>query len=273
MAIPLRGMGTGDEVEIVRVARLAWPGVELEAQVFLDYLGTHGGPCVTDLYLACACSRGDAAALAALEAHVLSVIDPALARLGLPADTTAEVKQRLRTSLLVADGGPPGIVQFAGRGNLRGWVRVIAVREAMALTERDRRLEPLGDDVLAETLLPDSDPELAHLKRFYRAEFRASFAHALGALEDRERLLLRQQLTDGLTVEELGAIHRVHTATAARWLVRARQRVLELTLAQLRQRLAVGHAELDSIMRLIRSQLDVSMGPLARGARRRRDVA
>src|SRR5687768_11928782 len=96
---PFRDMGMGgDEVEMVRVARLAWPGVDLETRVFLDYLGTHGGPCTTDLYLACACSRGDAAALAAFEAQVLSVIDPVLARLGFAADTASEVKQRLRAS-------------------------------------------------------------------------------------------------------------------------------------------------------------------------------
>jgi RNA polymerase sigma-70 factor (ECF subfamily) len=252
--------------EMVRAARMAWPGVELETQVFLDYLAARGaGPCTSDLYLACACSRGDAAALAALDARVLSVVDPALSKLGVSSDVVTEVKQRLRASLLVSDAGaPPRIVQFVGRGDLRGWVRVIAVREALALVEQDRRLEPLGDEPLAEALLPDSNPEVAHLKRIYRAEFKAAFARALGGLEGRERLLLRQQFIDGLTVDELGALYRVHRATAARWLERARTRLLELTLAQFGERLAVGPAELDSILRLIRSQLDVSMGPLAR---------
>jgi RNA polymerase sigma-70 factor (ECF subfamily) len=268
--------GMSELYETWRAARETWPEVDIDPAVYADYLASReAGPCTADLYLACACSRGDTRALAAFDARVLSVIDPALGKLGIGADVVGEVKQRLRTSLLVGDGegSPPRILQFNGKGDLRGWVRVIAVREALALGAKDRRFQPLDDDSLAERLLPDSDPELAHLKRFYSAEFKAAFASALGALEDRERLLLRQQFIDGLTIDEVGALYRVHRATAARWMERARTRVMESTLAELRRRLAVGPAELDSILRLIRSQLEVSMGPLAGGGRRGRDLA
>ena len=256
--------------DVWREGRATWPGVELAREVFAafvrerlpDRAESARQLAVTDLYLACACARGDAAAIAAFESACLSVADPALVKLGAAADTIAEVKQRLRASLLVGEDGPPKILQFSGRGELRGWVRVIAVNEALGLARRAGRQQPLDDDALVRSLCPDDDPELAHLKTLYRAEFRRAFQDALAALERSERLLLRQQFLDGLGIDELATLYRVHRATAARRLERARQRLQERTLELLGERLAVEGEELDSILRLVRSQLDVSLSQL-----------
>jgi RNA polymerase sigma-70 factor (ECF subfamily) len=90
----------------------------------------------------------------------------------------------------------------------------------------------------------------------------------LGRLSDRQRTILRQQLLDGLSIDEIGALYRIHRATAARWLEQARQQVLENTRALLLERLQVRPQELDSIIRLIRSRLEVSLRQLV--ARRRK---
>jgi RNA polymerase sigma-70 factor (ECF subfamily) len=253
--------------EIVAAARAAWPSIELDPRVFAAYLaGREIGPCTSDLYLACACSLGNPQALAVFETEVLAAVDPALRKLGVSTDTIAEVKQRLRTRLIVGDGegAPPRIVQFSGRGDLRGWVRVIAVRQSLALAEGERHCAPADDEALAMAMLPAASPEALHLKRLYRDEFRSCFAAAVASLPDRERLLLRQQFIDGLTIDDIGAFYRVHRATAARWLERARQHCLEGTLLRLRERLLVEPSELDSILRLIRSGLDLSLSPLRR---------
>ena len=42
-------------------------------------------------------------------------------------------------------------------------------------------------------------------------------AEAFAALESRERNLLRYALGDGLSVDAIGTLYRVHRATAARW--------------------------------------------------------
>jgi RNA polymerase sigma-70 factor, ECF subfamily len=255
----------------------AWPGVTLPDEEFVVYVaerlpaeppGLSGQDalrrlCTRDLYLALACLRGDGAALAAFEAHCLDSVDGALGRLSAAGDVITEVKQRLRRSLLVADGQPPAIAQFSGRGNLRAWVRVIAVREALALMRQARKDSPLEDALLAQRLMPADDPELSYLKNVYRQEFKSAFAASMAALGDRARTLLRQQLIDGLSIDELGALYHVHRATAARWLESARRQLVEDTLAALRSRLQVQPDELDSILRLIRSQLDVSVGGLA----------
>src|SRR5689334_13258114 len=77
-----RGDGTM-LAEIVAQARAAWPMVELATEHFVEHLAARLGDAddpelalramhTSDLYLACACMRGDAGAVAAFEAHCLS---------------------------------------------------------------------------------------------------------------------------------------------------------------------------------------------------------
>jgi RNA polymerase sigma-70 factor (ECF subfamily) len=262
--------------DMVREARAAWPHLVVSDEEFIAYVAERlpageelSNLCTRDLYLALACARGDAPAIAAFERHCIDTIDGALARLSAGADVVSQVKQRVRYNLLVADGKPPGIASFSGRGNLRAWIRVIAVREALALLRPPQKDVPLEDALLEQRVMPADDLELSLLKATYRQEFKSAFATALAQLGDRERTLLRQQLLDGLNIDELGALYRVHRATAARWLEQARQRLVDETLATMRARLRVRPQELDSIMRLIRSQLDMSLGGLQRRKRRR----
>jgi RNA polymerase sigma-70 factor (ECF subfamily) len=262
--------------EMVREARAAWPALDVPDDEFISYVAErlpHGevlsNLCTRDLYLAQACARGDARAIAAFEHHCVDTIKGALARLSAGDDVLNQVKQRLRCNLLVADGKPAGITSFSGRGNLRAWVRVIATREALAILRPPRQDTPLEDALLEQRVARADDPELSLLKGIYREEFKRAFATALADLGDRERTLLKQQLLDGLSIDDLGALYRVHRATAARWLEQARQHLVGETLAAMQARLAVQPDELASIMRLIRSHLDVSLGGLQRRGRRR----
>ena len=267
-----------------RAAREVWRGVDVSLERFATHviqrLPDHLAADVavarlatTDLYLACACAHGDARGIAAFDAHVLDVVAPALQRLRMAPDVAAEVAQRLRRNLLVADGALPTIVQFAGRGDLRGWVRVIAVREALAMVREGCKDQPLSDEALARIVSPEADPEEAYLKAAYRDEFRRAFEQALSELEDRDRLLLRQQFVDGLTIDQVADVYRVHRATAARWLERARERVAARTRALVRARLGVHSADVDSILRLIRSRVSLSLGGLLRRRRHGRRTA
>ena len=221
-----------------------------------------------DLYLACACARGDAQAVAAFDEHCLSQLDRVLGKMGIDADASAEVKQEIRRRVLVGDGRRPEIVDFSGRGDLRSWVRVMAVRQALRRQERARRDIAVEDDELLERIVAPENPELDYAKGMYREEFKRAFEAALKALPDRERTLLRQHYIDGLTIDEIGRLYRVHRSTAARLLVRARTRVLEATRAQMMCQLDVQSKDLDSIMRMIRSQIDISLHVLQRGRKR-----
>ena len=78
-------------------------------------------------------------------------------------------------------------------------------------------------------------------------------------LSPRARTMLRLHLVHGLTIDEIAPMHKVHRATAARWLARARGEVLERSRARLGQLLETDARDVESIMHLIASRLDVSI--------------
>lgn len=256
----------------VAAARREWPALALDESRFRALLAERmpdrAGPaeleaavCVPDLYLACACACGVAGAVDAFERRYMPVVEAAAARTG-AGDLADEIKQVVREILFVGGGNArPAIEQFSGRGNLHSWVRVIATREALRLQRRQRSRREVQDEALYQILAPadEVDPETAYLKARYRAEFRRAFLAAVADLPRRERTALRLHVLDGLSIDEIAPAYRVHRSTAARWLTRARELLLAGTRARLMQELGVGDRELDSILRLIQSNLDVSL--------------
>src|SRR5439155_20074789 len=113
--------------------------------------------------------------------------------------------------------------------------------------------------VLEAMPLPADGVELAHMKRLYRAEFSRAFGEALKTLGVRERNVLRLRYVDGLTLEQVAAIHQVHPVTAARWQAKAIEAVMESVRAALMTRLSVDAGELDSILRMARSELEITL--------------
>jgi RNA polymerase sigma-70 factor (ECF subfamily) len=221
-----------------------------------------------DLYLAAACASGDSNAIARLDRDLPAIVRPALARVGLPASDDDEIVQRVRVALFApGEDGRRGIAGYSGRGALRGYVRAVAVRLAVRRLEREELPSPGGDDALA--MVPDltDSPELALLKARCRDELRAAFAEALAALSPRKRTLLCAHYLDGMTVDDLGRLHGVHRATAARWLESARGHVLRGVRRHLRAALGLDRRELDSAVALVRSRLDLSLSRLMRRTR------
>lgn len=266
-------------LDIISSAQRACPTVRVPPDVFVAYLGDRlpaGLPQLlalrqmhtADLYLACACSRGDAQAFAAFEERCLHDLDRVLLKMGIAAGMTGEIKQDVRSRLLVGEGGRAQIVDYAGRGALRGWVRIMAVRQVLQRQRCARREVPLEDDKLLQRLVTPSDPELDYLKGIYQREFKRAFEAALKALPAREQILLRQHYIDAATIDELGELYRVHRSTAARLIARARGHVLEATRARMMSQLDVQPQDLDSIMRMIRSQMEVSLRALRRDRKR-----
>jgi RNA polymerase sigma-70 factor, ECF subfamily len=249
---------------VIDRARAEWPAIAVDEDAFLAFVAHRVSGSiesalqqlpVADLYLACACSRSDPAALRAFE-ELLGGVDPALAQVGLFADLYDEVKQRLRIKLfMTSHDHAPRILDYLGRGSLRGWLRVVAVREALNAMRSDRRA--LADS-LSGVPLAVADPELEHLKARYRVEFQRAISEGAKQLEPRERNLLRQYYLDGFTYDALARMYRVHLATVARWIEKARTALLASTRRVLITEMNVPRDELDSILRLIESQLEVS---------------
>jgi len=251
-------------------ARRALPDVELAAEAFVPFLARWvpadaalpGGIDqlhIADLYLACACLQGDRRAIERFDQELVSAADLAFRTTGCEPAAAEDIRQEQRVRLLVGVAGhPPKLETYSGRGSLFSWLRVIVVR---AVQRRGRRRNPeLADDRwLAELASPADDAEIAHLKRLYRSEFRTAFQGALTALTGRERNMLRYRYLEGLSIDQIGEIHGVHRATVARWIKKAQETLMGETRARMMEDLVVDPDELESILRLVRSRLEVSI--------------
>lgn len=248
-------------------ARSAWKAVSVPDERFATFLGGRIAAAdletarVADLWAACACGTGDGKAIAEVEARYFPDVDAALGKMGLSADRIGEVKQGLRKVLFVGDpdvGTAPRITEYRGTGDLRAWLRVTAMRAALKLLRKEGRETPT-DDALLEARAQQDDPELAYMKAAYRAAFKVAFQEALESLLPRERTLLKQQVVDGLGIDELAPLYQVHRATAARWVQSAREKLLVRTRRTFMLNARISSDECESIMRLVRSQLDMSL--------------
>jgi RNA polymerase sigma-70 factor (ECF subfamily) len=256
----------------IAAAHARWPSVRLSSHDFVGYLaariGTGEAPSeqlasrhLDDLYLAFGCSIGDTAAIAAFDQAVLRDLPRALRRGDLDQAHLDDTRQQVATKLLArTTTAPPAIAQYAGRGSLRGWVRVIAIRESGRLLQGQAHERPAGDDALFDAVAHGVVPSQSLLKEAYRQSFKRAFEESLAALSIHDRLLLRQHFLDGLGIDRLAAVRDVHRATAARWIAKLVERLLADTRARLETSLGIQNEELDSVLRLIQSCLDASIG-------------
>jgi len=254
---------------LVARAKTAWPTVafdEAHLAAFIapriagaDLASALAAAPAADLALAAACAHQEPTAHAAFDA-VLTEVDAAGSAVNATPDLVGEVKQLLRVQLLVAkDGKPPGISSYQGKGPLRGWVRITATRELIRhkkKTSRELSVPRSLDQAIGE--LP-VDPVLEQLKGEYRVEFATALKEAIADLSAEDRTLLRQQIVEGLSIDAIGAAYGVHRATAARWLNRARAALVSTTHHRLAERLKLPVEQIESVIRLVQSQLDASV--------------
>jgi RNA polymerase sigma-70 factor (ECF subfamily) len=254
-----------------QVGQEAWPGIALDRERFAAHVRALEPEAIArfpgDLYIATACLTGDAAAIERFERELFVGARSAIQAIDANHAFVDEAMQRLRTGLLVGDGGTPRLALYAGRGPLRSWLGVAAARTALMIRrsqQRQREVSPDDDHEWAEAIVTIStnNPELDLLKRQYAHAFGVAFRDAIAALETRLRVVLRMSFVDGVSIDEIGAVYTVHRATAARWIQRACEQLFEKTRDLLTERLALTPTELDRMTALVRSQLDVSISQL-----------
>ncbi|HEU0037610.1 MAG TPA: hypothetical protein VFQ53_43665 [Kofleriaceae bacterium] len=265
-----RALGAPDEAEralaaLCSEAAAAWPGIVVEpADVIRAFAGKLAGddaPALTatalaEVHLAIACARGDNAAVAAFDRAYLDVVPHALAGMKLPPATVEDVRSAVRDKLLLADGDrAPRILDYAGRGRLRGLVQVTATRTAI-----DRiRLEEREAELPARELAASTDVAMSLIKAQYRDAFSAGFAQAVASASRRDRNLLRLHFLGGVTLEQLAQMYGVHRATVVRWLAAAREAVFSATREHVQSRLGAPPDELDEIFELVKSRVELSV--------------
>ncbi len=262
-------MAAGDpsDDEWVQRARRAWPALTCDEDQFrADCSAARAEGAVfhgEDRWLALACEAGQPQALRALERTLAPMIEQLVLRSRGSRIEAADLRQLVWQRLIVAaPPDEPKLHEYKGRGALKSWLRVIATRLLVdASRKRSGNEAPISDERAADALIAtSSDPELLFLKHHAREHLVLAVTQALGALAPDERTLLRQHLVDNLGIDQLAVAHGVHRATAARWIHSAKASLLADVRKRLASRMGISGGELESVMRMIESQLHVSIG-------------
>ncbi|QDE67061.1 RNA polymerase subunit sigma-70 [Myxococcus xanthus] len=253
----------------VEAARTQWPTLPLPAETFVRHLARHlpVGQAAevmrilqgADLYLACACTTADPAALRAFEQHILRHVPARLGKVSPP--LVEEVLQMLRERLLVGSSNtPPRIASYGGRGPLRTWVSIIAARIAGELMGQDERHQLVAEppEELARMLAP-SDPEYALLREDARQLLVESLRKAVAVLSEQERTLLRLHHFHGFTMDRLTRMYGGSRSGVARKVADAREQLLERVRMELAPRMKQDQLALESLLGLVSSRLDISL--------------
>jgi RNA polymerase sigma-70 factor (ECF subfamily) len=180
-------------------------------------------------------------------------------------EALADASQAISVQLISprADG-TCGASSYRGKGDLRGWLKVLLTREVlqqMRPEARQQKLKEAAPQSLAEAV-QRLDPEALLLESTYRGIFRETFTLALTSLPQKQQQLLRYYFVERMTIDEIGAIYRVHRATISRRITDVRAELLEATRQRLMERLSVSPAEVDSIIRLVDSKLEITFSQL-----------
>lgn len=244
-----------------REARARWPDFELAESRFASFLAerpgwlpSHAG----DLFLCCAALDGVPVALRALDALLVEV-PSSLARLKLSPAEGEELTQRIRELLLV--GPPRKLLEYAGRGPLGGWLRVLAVRLATRDRTRGKSFEAIEQSTLQTLAMHDPEHQVARAK--WQQLFDESLRAAFQSLQEEERALFRLQFRQGLTLDQLATVLQVHRATVARRTGEAREKLWANLTAQIRTRLGAAEGdEAEALLRGYRSRLEISLSAL-----------
>jgi RNA polymerase sigma-70 factor (ECF subfamily) len=255
----------------------AWPSIALPRETFVSYLVAHvlspaevDDDRLRDLFLACACAHDSPGALQCFRAHYFSVVTLAVKSFDDSPAFAEEIYQRLSNALFVDDGARRAkIVRYNGRGTLAGFVGTAARRIALRMTASSKRFQ--GEAELIEQFSQFNEQETTLMKVRYRETFNRALAIALRQLEKHERLVLRMNLVERVSTTKIAALYKVSQPTVSRWIQRAARNIFAMVKDLVCEELDIDTRELESLLLLVRSQIEVpislagSVAPAVRG--------
>lgn len=256
---------------LASAASTSWSGAFfIEPRVFAAYAAERLSPDArgmadaqrhyADLYLACGCSLGISRAVAVFDVVLRRELEIALRRLGLQSAARDDVCQIVRERVIVGEPRRrPRIADYAGRGTLAGWIRVVATRIALNKLRQHKRDVSLDDAVVDLPANGTLDPELSGLRAKYGVCLRRALDEVMRSLSAEDRVLLRQRFVEGLSAEQIAALYRKHRITMQRRLSRI-LRAIRIRAEDLLERdLGCGRSTVISIVNGALSQTDLSV--------------
>lgn len=218
---------------------------------------------VEDLYLACACLQRVEGAAETFRRKYGKTIRTALAALSASRAFRDEAEQQVYEQLLL--GGPPQpprIRSYGGHGPLARWVTVVAQHTGLMMLRSDAAQARARDAAAIERLETSVHGEIAFLKAEVRSVVDQALTDALRALPRRDRVVLHLHLVGGAGVKKIGSMYGVSPSTVSRWLAQTRDEIAQQVHGLLRTRLRLAPDEVESLMALVLSQLDISLSGL-----------
>ncbi len=254
-----------------QTARAAHPAVKKPAaKAFaqrvaqqLDGAGKLSALHAADLYLASAALASDTAGVTAFRALLERRAGEVLGAMRAPGTLQDEVVEQLFEKMLVGTAERAGrLSTYGGRGELAAWLGAAATRTAIEL----KRLKRYADDHVSSghsrLQIAAADPELQLLKAAHADRFKKALHEAFKTLSVEDRNLLRMQLADQMTVDQLASIFQIHRATAARRAAKAREELVQRVREVLQAKYRMSEASIASELRALGPHLDVSLSRL-----------
>jgi RNA polymerase sigma-70 factor, ECF subfamily len=241
-----------------------WPALALDFELFVAHcqrvLQTDAGlpPAPADVYLCCACTLEQPAALRSFEAEGAAVAEAAIRRIDSNDDFVRDTLQALWSKLLV--GAEAGVRSYSGRGPLQAWVRVVATRVALDRRRINKRSAGRQVELSDRLAAADVNLEAALLKAQFGQIFQDALRACVAALSKQERNVLRMHVVGQCSIDEIGRAYNVHRATAARWIERSRAKIYDEVRDALRVRHNLTESEFNSLATLMGEELELSLG-------------
>ncbi len=240
----------------------ACPGINVSEDSFVrvwESLRPGNDNLAKDVLLAAGIARGDTGAIRWLQQQ----IQGALAQMRkIPQHLFADIESNVLELIAVGSASRSAqIHKYAARGALAGWVQVVVARTAREVATRAGQWSDLEVDeaILSELAMSEPSPEVAALRNRFSGFLGPALASATARLSARERTLLKLHYIQGVGLEDIGRAYQVHRATVSRWLLSARQSFADFTRDELSSRANVQRSEVDSLVRALHSQLDISL--------------
>jgi RNA polymerase sigma-70 factor (ECF subfamily) len=251
-----------------------WPELSVSLERFLAFASSGHGPDLEaqwerlhaeDLYLACACVDRVPGAADAFVHELRADLAGYVGRVTGRTDANAEITDELLVDVLVGRGeAPPKLAAYAGRGPLRAWLRMVAVRRSLNEARNDERHARSNARLFHEMVDRGQDPELAFIKREYGPAFEEAFRDAIAAIEPGHRALLRLHYGAGVPLASLGAMHGWSKPTTSRRLADARDALVAGASRVLQEKMHIGESSMESLLKLMRSGVEETLTALMR---------
>lgn len=250
--------------------RAAWPNIALSPEAFARHLGAVtqtesdvvaalDAVRAADFYIAAACVFRVVGAENAFAKRYLGNVPSYVARIDPSPAFGDEVTQELSSKLFVPEpGGVAKIALYTGRGQVEGFLRTAAANIAKNL-KRVPAMDHLDTTKQNREPARDLDPEVLLLKKRFAAEFDQAFSETVAQLTSDERKVLKLHYLTGLSIDDVGTACNVSRATAARWLAKARTRIVQLTYKSFATAAGPSSASPESMLALIKSELGASI--------------